>query len=372
MNPIPFLDLSTIHDAMREELNEAFNRVMNSGVYVLGPELEAFEREFADYCEAEHAVGLGNGLDALRIGLKALGVRPGDEVIVPSHTFIATWLAVTECKATPVPVEPEEGSFTISANAIEKAITPRTRVIIPVHLYGQPSDLDPILSLASSYGIKVLEDAAQAHGARYKGRRIGSHGDLVAWSFYPGKNLGAFGDGGALTTNDSELAKSIRMLRNYGSQQKYEHEIEGYNSRLDPIQAALLRVKLPYLDSWNNQRKEIANIYLESFFKLSEYGLRVPSIPVWADPVWHLFVIQISKRDRFQKFMSDSGITTLIHYPKPPHFQNTYVSLGYSKGAFQIAEKYSQEVISLPIYPGLTKKDAQHIINKVTQFFKEG
>jgi dTDP-4-amino-4,6-dideoxygalactose transaminase len=372
MNPIPFLDLSTIHDAMREELNEAFNRVMNSGVYVLGPELEAFEREFADYCEAEHAVGLGNGLDALRIGLKALGVRPGDEVIVPSHTFIATWLAVTECKATPVPVEPEEGSFTISANAIEKAITPRTRVIIPVHLYGQPSDLDPILSLASSYGIKVLEDAAQAHGARYKGRRIGSHGDLVAWSFYPGKNLGAFGDGGALTTNDFGLAESIRLLRNYGSQRKYEHEIEGYNSRLDPLQAALLRVKLRYLDRWNIQRRDISNVYLESFKKLSKYGLRTPSVPAWAEPVWHLFVIQISKRDHFQACLSDCGINTLIHYPKPPHLQKTYERLGYSRGAFPIAEKLSEEVLSLPIYPGLTHMAITQITQKITHLLNEG
>lgn len=371
MNPIPFLDLSIVHNNIYEELNDSFNRVMKSGVFILGYELEAFEQEFAEYCEAKHAVGLGNGLDALRIGLIALGVRPGDEVIVPSHTFIATWLAVTECKAIPIPVEPEEGSFTISAGAIEKAITSRTRVIIPVHLYGQPSDLDPIISLANRYGIKVLEDAAQAHGARYKGRRIGSHGDLVAWSFYPGKNLGGFGDGGALTTNHQEIAESIRMIRNYGSQRKYEHEIEGCNSRLDPLQAALLRVKLRYLDQWNDERKKIASCYLKSFSNLSKFGLHLPFVPAWADPVWHLFVIKTSKRDLLQILLSESGISTLIHYPKPPHLQKVYSRLGFGIGSFPVAERISSETLSIPIYPGLTDLHTSKVIENITKIITQ-
>jgi len=371
MNPIPFLDLSIVHNTIYEELNDSFNRVMKSGVFILGSELEAFEQEFAEYCEAKHAVGLGNGLDALRIGLIALGVRPGDEVIVPSHTFIATWLAVTECKAIPIPVEPEEGSFTISAEAIEKAITSRTRVIIPVHLYGQPSDLDPIISLASKYGIKVLEDAAQAHGARYKGRRLGSHGDLVAWSFYPGKNLGGFGDGGALTTNHPEIAESIRMIRNYGSQRKYEHETEGCNSRLDPLQAALLRVKLRYLDKWNDERKKIARCYLNSFSNLSQFGLHLPFVPDWADPVWHLFVIKTSKRNQLQILLSESGISTLIHYPKPPHLQKVYSRLGFRIGSFPVAERISSETLSIPIYPGLTDLHTSKVIENITKIITQ-
>jgi len=363
MKSIPFLNLSTIHDSISEDLNSAFERVVKSGTYILGSELEAFEREFADFCEAGYSIGLGNGLDALRIGLIALGVQPGDEVIVPSHTFIATWLAVTECKAIPVPVEPEDGSFTISAQAIEKAITSRTRVIIPVHLYGQPVDLDPILALAFRHGIKVLEDAAQAHGARYKGRRVGGHGDAVAWSFYPGKNLGAFGDGGALTTNDLSLAESIRMLRNYGSRQKYEHEIEGFNSRLDPLQASLLRVKLRHLDHWNKQRLEIANVYLEKFSKFSKYGLLVPTLPSWSESAWHLFVVKFGKRDQLHRLLSEAGVCTLIHYPKPPHLQKAYARLGFKLGSFPVAEKLSNEVLSLPIYPGLSL----HKVNKISQ-----
>lgn len=371
MNSIPFLDLSAIHDALREELSAAFDRVMQSGIYIMGPELEAFEREFADYCEASHAIGLGNGLDALRVGLLALGVQPGDEVIVPSHTFIATWLAVTECKAIPVPVEPDEGSFTISAKAIEKAITARTRVIIPVHLYGQPVDLDPILALAKRHGLKVLEDAAQAHGARYKGRRIGSRGDAVAWSFYPGKNLGAFGDGGAVTTNDPAIAESIRMLRNYGSRRKYEHEIEGCNSRLDPLQAALLRVKLRHLDRWNAQRKEIALAYQEHLSHLSAQGLRLPSVPEWAEPVWHLYVVQCAKRDQLQARLAEFGTSTLIHYPQPPHLQSAYARLGFNCGDFRVAEKLCNEVLSLPIYPGMPLSYTRLIAGQIEQFLTE-
>ncbi len=367
MTTIPFLDLSVIHDELRDELNAAFDRVLRSGTYIMGPELEAFEREFADYCEADHAIGLGNGLDALRLALLALGVQPGDEVIVPSHTFIATWLAVTECKAIPVPVEPDERSFTISARTIEKAITPRTRVIIPVHLYGQPVDLDPILALARRHRLKVLEDAAQAHGARYKGRRIGSHGDAVAWSFYPGKNLGAFGDGGAVTTNDPDIAESIRMLRNYGSRRKYEHEIEGCNSRLDPLQAALLRVKLRHLDHWNEQRREIAHVYHESLSQLAARELDLPSVPAWAEPVWHLYVVRYPQRDHLQARLAELGVSTLIHYPLPPHLQPAYARLGFNRGDFPIVEKLCDEVLSLPIYPGMPPVTPGEIIKLMKQ-----
>lgn len=345
----------------------AFDRVIRSGIYVMGPELEAFEREFADYCEASYAVGVGNGLDALRVALLALGVRPGDEVIVPSHTFIATWLAVTECMAIPVPVEPEEGSFTISADAIERAITTRTRVILPVHLYGQPVDLDPILALAARHGIKVLEDAAQAHGARYKGRRIGSHGDAVAWSFYPGKNLGAFGDGGAVTTSDPDIAEAIRTLRNYGSRRKYEHEIVGCNSRLDPLQAALLRVKLRHLDEWNKQRREIALTYQETLSKFSKHGFTLPSVPSWAEPVWHLYVVRCAQRDQLQTKLAESGILTMIHYPLPPHLQPAYARLGFHRGTFPLAEKLCSEILSLPIYPGIPR-EIPHKIAQVLEY----
>jgi len=360
-NTIPFLDLSAIHDPLGNELAAAFDRVIKSSVYVMGPELEAFEHEYAEYCEVEHTIGVGNGLDALRLGLLALGVQPGDEIIVPSHTFIATWLAVTDCKAIPVPVEPEEGTFTISARSVAAAITPRTRVIIPVHLYGQPVDLDPILALSRARGIKVLEDAAQAHGARYKGRRIGSHGDAVAWSFYPGKNLGALGDGGAVTTNDSDVADKVRKLRNYGSSRKYEHEIQGCNSRLDPLQAALLRIKLKHLDTWNNERREIATSYHEQLSDFERYGIQLPRDVNWAEHVWHLYVIQHPRRDLLQAQLTRAGVATQIHYPKPPHLQPACSGITAFEKKFPVAEKLSREVLSLPIYPGVPRNTAKMV-----------
>ncbi len=367
MDPVPFLDLSAVHDKLHAELAAAFERVARSGNYVLGPELEAFEQEFAEYCETRYCAGVGNGLDALRLALLALGVQPGDEVIVPSHTFIATWLAVTECKAIPVPVDPDEDTFTLTATAIEKAITPRTRVIIPVHLYGQPADLDPILNLASLHGIRVLEDAAQAHGARYKGRRIGAHGDAVAWSFYPGKNLGALGDGGAVTSNDPEVMERLRMLRNYGSRRKYEHEIEGINSRLDPLQAAMLRVKLRHLDRWNAERRNIASVYGDHLVRIAGSELRLPSVPSWADPVWHLYVIRSRQRDHLQAELARRQISTLIHYPKPPHLQPAYCALGYPAGSLPVAEAMSDEVLSLPVYPGMQPETALRVAETLAE-----
>lgn len=355
---IPFLDVGAAYRELKPEIDAAISRVLDSGWYILGPEVDAFEAEYAAYCEAEHAIGVANGLDALHLALLAMGVGPGDEVIVPSNTYIATWLAVSQCGATPVPVEPVEATYNIDPARIEAAITPATRVILPVHLYGQPADLDPILAIARQHGLRVLEDAAQAHGARYKGRRIGAHGDAVAWSFYPGKNLGALGDGGAVTTNDPELADRIRVLRNYGSRVKYVNEVKGFNSRLDPIQAAVLRVKLRVLDEWNARRSGIAQRYLEG---LAGSGLVLPQVPEWAEPVWHLFVVRHPQRDALVKRLNEAGVGTLIHYPVPPHLQGAYAEMGFGVGAFPVAERMADEVLSLPIGPHLSATSIEPI-----------
>jgi dTDP-4-amino-4,6-dideoxygalactose transaminase len=359
---IPFLDLKAPHVELREEIAEAIDRVVSSGWYILGPEVEAFEVEYARYCEADQCVGLANGLDALHLALRAMDVGPGDEVIVPSNTYIATWLAVSQCGATPVPVEPLEATYNIDPSLIEAAITPRTKVILPVHLYGQPCDMDPILAIARKYGLRVLEDGAQAHGARYKGRRIGAHGDVVAWSFYPGKNLGALGDGGAITTSDPELADRIRVLRNYGSRVKYVNEVQGYNSRLDPIQAAVLQVKLRHLDEWNARRSVIARVYQDG---LSGCGLLLPAVPEWADPAWHLFVVRHAQRDALQKQLSDAGVGSLIHYPIPPHRQQAYAERGFEAGDWPLASRLAHEVLSIPIGPHFSQAEAEAVIHTV-------
>jgi dTDP-4-amino-4,6-dideoxygalactose transaminase len=276
----------------------------------------------------------------------------GDEVIVPSNTYIATWLAVSSVGATPVPIEPDPATHNIDPSRIEAAITPRTRAVLPVHLYGQPADLDPILEIAKRYSLRVVEDAAQAHGAAYKGRRLGGHGDIVCWSFYPGKNLGALGDAGAITTNDADLAERVKMLRNYGSREKYINEVPGVNSRLDPVQAGVLRVKLKALDDWTERRRSIAVIYLEG---LRDSGLILPDVPEWATPVWHLFVVRTNAREEVQAHLSKAEIGTLIHYPIPPHMQGAYAGLGFEAETFPIARRLSQEVLSLPIGPQLDK-----------------
>lgn len=355
---IPFLDVGAAYRELKPEIDAAIARVLDSGWYILGPEVDAFETEYAAYCEAEHAIGVANGLDALHLALLAMGVGPGDEVIVPSNTYIATWLAVSQCGATPVPVEPVEATYNIDPARIEAAITPATRVILPVHLYGQPADLDPILAIARKHGLRVLEDAAQAHGARYKGRRVGAHGDAVAWSFYPGKNLGALGDGGAVTTNDPELADRIRVLRNYGSRVKYVNEVKGFNSRLDPIQAAVLRVKLRVLDEWNARRRGIAQRYREG---LAGSGLVLPQVPEWAEPVWHLFVVRHPERDALVKRLNEAGVGTLIHYPVPPHLQAAYAETGFGVGAFPVAERMAGEVVSLPMGGQMAAEDVDVI-----------
>lgn len=348
---IPFLDVGAAYKELKPEIDAAIARVLDSGCFILGPEVEAFEEEWAQYSDAKHAIGVANGLDALHMALLAMEVGPGDEVIVPSNTYIATWLAVSQCGATPVPVEPIEATYNIDPARIEEAITTRTKVILPVHLYGQPADLDPIIDIARKYGLRVLEDAAQAHGARYKGRRIGAHGDAVAWSFYPGKNLGALGDGGGVTTNDPEIADRIRVLRNYGSRVKYVNEVKGFNSRLDPIQAAVLRVKLRALDEWNTRRQGIAQRYLEV---LEQCEMVLPHVPEWADPVWHLFVVRHPDRDSLLKRLNEAGVGTLIHYPVPPHQQSAYAMEAKNFESLPIAEKMATEVLSLPMSPQIS------------------
>jgi dTDP-4-amino-4,6-dideoxygalactose transaminase len=360
MTTIPFLDLHAAYAELRTGIDAAVARVLESGHYIMGPEVEAFEAEFARYCEADACIGVGNGLDALHVALVALGVGPGDEVIVPSNTFIATWLAVAQVGAVPVPVEPDPDTFNIDPARIEAAIGPRTRAIIPVHLYGQPADLDPILAIARRHGLKVLEDAAQAQGARYKGRRIGAHGDAVAWSFYPGKNLGAIGDAGAITTSDPELAQRIRMLRNYGSRAKYVHEMRGFNTRLDPIQAAVLRVKLAALDDWNARRSRIAASYRQS---LAGSGLVLPVVPAWADPVWHLFVVRHPDRDGLQQRLAQAGVSTLIHYPVAPHRQQAFADM--ARLALPISERMHREVLSLPIGPQMPAASVERVVQAV-------
>lgn len=365
---IPFLDLQAAYKEIEPEIDAAVKDVLSSGWYVLGEKVESFENDWADYCGARHAVGVGNGLDALHLALQAMGVESGDEVIVPAHTYIATWLAVSQCGAVPVPVEPDEATYNINPDLIEASITPRTKVILPVHLYGQPVDLDPILQIARKYGLRILEDAAQAHGSRYKGRRIGGHGDAVAWSFYPGKNLGAFGDAGAVTTNDTEIADRLRVLRNYGSRDKYVNDVMGYNSRLDPLQAAVLQVKLRYLEKWNNHRKLIAAQYLDQLKNIEQVTL--PFVPDWADPVWHLFVVRTKQRAYLMKKLSENKISTLIHYPIPPHKQKAYSNLHVSENKYPLTTRFSNEVLSLPIGTHLTSVDANMVAKKVICAFK--
>ena len=359
---IPFLDLKAPYLELKQELDEAIARVVSSGWFIGGGEVDQFEAEYATYCGADYAVGVANGLDALHLALRAMDVGPGDEVIVPSNTYIATWLAVSQCGATPVPVEPDPRTYNIDPALIEAAITPRTKVILPVHLYGQPADMDPILAVARKHGLSVLEDGAQAHGARYKGKRIGTHGDAVTWSFYPGKNLGAMGDGGAVTTNDPQIADRIRVLRNYGSRVKYVNEVQGYNSRLDPLQAAILRVKLAKLDEWNVRRMAIAQRFHKD---LASCGLTLPHVPDWAEPVWHLFVVQHPQRDALQQALTDAGVGSLIHYPIPPHLQQAYASVGWREGAFPLAERMADQVLSLPMGPAMGEAELTGVVRAV-------
>jgi len=364
MKNIPFLDLKQTYLELKTELDIALQRVMNSGWYIHGEELRAFESEFAEYCNVKYCVGVGNGLDALHLILCAMDIGAGDEVIVPSNTFIATWLGVSYAGATPVPVEPDETTFNIDPTRIEAAITERTKAIMPVHLYGQPADMEPILEIARRYKLKVIEDAAQAHGARYKGKRVGGLGNAAGFSFYPGKNLGAFGDGGAVTTNDPIIAERVRRLSNYGSQIKYSHDVKGFNSRLDELQAALLRVKLRYLDDWNGRRQKIADQYLHKL--LDQDYLTLPQVPQWAEPVWHIFVVRTPERDHLQKYLEGCRIQTLIHYPVPPHRQGAYQELSHL--SLPVSERIHKEVLSLPMNPVMDAGHVQCVRNALEKY----
>ena len=362
---IPFLDVGATYTELRAEMDAAVGRVMASGWYITGGAMTAFEQAFAAYVGAKHCVGVGNGLDALHIALRALNIGAGDEVIVPGNTYIATWLAATYAGATPVPVEPDPRTYNIDPARIEAAITPRTKAIMPVHLYGQSADMDAILDIARRHNLRVVEDAAQAQGARYNGKRVGALGDVAGWSFYPGKNLGAFGDAGAITTNDDDLAARLRMLRNYGSKVKYVNEVAGYNSRLDDMQAAVLSVKLAHLDEWNARRARIAALYLDG---LRDTDLLLPFVPDWADPVWHLFVVRSRDRDGLQKHLAAAGVQTIIHYPIPPHLQGAYQDLHIAEGSLPLTEAIHREVISLPIGPHLSEAAVQTVIEAVRSF----
>ncbi|MGY1703689.1 DegT/DnrJ/EryC1/StrS family aminotransferase [Geodermatophilus sp. SYSU D00697] len=359
---VPFLDLRAAHAELQADLDDAALRVLRSDRVLLGPELAAFEQRWADHVGAAHAVGVGSGLDALTLGLRALGVGPGDEVLVPSHTFVATWLAVVHAGAQPVPVDVSPVTGAWEADAVEAAVGGRTRALLPVHLYGHPVDLDPLLAVAARHGLAVLDDAAQAHGARYRGRHVGALTSATAWSFYPGKNLGALGDGGAVTTPDPEVARRLRSLRNYGSTEKYVHDEVGWNSRLDELQAALLSVKLRRLEEFNARRAEVARRYAEG---LAGLDLVLPSTAAWASPVWHLYVVRTPERDALRAALAGAGIEAGVHYPVPPHRQPAFAGTPLARAALPAADALAREVLSLPMGPHLSEQDQAHVIDAV-------
>lgn len=362
---VQFLDLKAIHNPIQQELESCFNSILSTSNYILGDELVLFEEEFAAYCGALHCIGVGNGLDALILILKAFNIGPGDEVIVPSNTFIATWLAASYLGATPVPVEPNPATHNIEATAIEGKITPKTKAIIPVHLYGQTADMNPIIRLAQKHNLKVIEDAAQAHGAGYYDKRAGSLGDAAGFSFYPGKNLGALGDGGAVVTNSDELAQKIRVLRNYGSTKKYHHDFLGFNSRLDEMQASFLRVKLKHLNDYNDRRREIAAIYNSELLDIPE--VQVSHVGEACVPVWHLYVVKVKNREALQRHLLENGIQTLIHYPIPPHQSEAYKQNYNLK--LELTDRLSSEILSLPIGPHLSDEQIRFVCIKIREFF---
>jgi len=362
-NRVPFLDVGAGYRELKNDYDAAYQRVMESGRYILGQEVEAFEAEFAASCGARYCAGVGNGLEALFLILRAYGIGPGDEVLVPAFTFIATWLAVTHTGARPVPIEPQESTFNLDPDRLASAVTPRTRAIIAVHLYGQPANMDAIREVASRHGILVIEDAAQAHGAGYRGNPAGSLADAAAFSFYPSKNLGAFGDGGAVVTSDHGLIDRIRRLRNYGALEKHDHDVCGYNSRLDPLQAAFLRVRLRNLPAWNARRTRVAQAYLQGLAGATHCVL--PTVPTWANPCWHLFVIRHPERDRLRNALRSAGIETLVHYPVPPHLSGCYAGAGWKQQDFPVTERLVESVLSLPIGPHLDLTGTDRVIQSV-------
>lgn len=368
MGSIPFLNLDPMHRAIRKEMAEAYQRVYDSNWLVIGKELAAFEAEYTQFNQVQHAIGVSNGLDALFLCLKVLDIGPGDEVIVPSNTYIASVLAVTHVGATPVFVEPRWETYNINPELIEKAITSKTRAIMPVHLYGQACEMEAIMDIANKHDLYVIEDNAQAHGASWKGRPTGSWGHINATSFYPGKNLGALGDGGAVTTNDAELAEKVKMYRNYGSKEKYYNDVPGYNMRLDELQAAFLRVKLRHLLNWTQERQKIAQWYDEAL--ASKKGITIPYVHPNATHSYHLYVIRTERRDDLQQQLKKEGVGTLIHYPVPPHLQKAYKYLGLQNGDLPVAEEIAHTSLSLPIWSGLTKKEVNLICNKIYDIVK--
>lgn len=366
MRKVPYLDLRAINDEVENALKEAFHKVLNSGWFILGGELEQFEAEFAKYLDVKHCIGVGNGLEALHLILRAYNVGKGDEVIVPSNTYIATWLAVTYAGAIPIPVEPDIQTYNLDPEKIEAAITERTRAILPVHLYGQTAAMNAINQIAKAHDLLVMEDAAQAHGAELDGRKCGALGDAAGFSFYPGKNLGALGDAGAVTTNDDALAEKIRSLRNYGSKKKYYNDVKGFNSRLDELQAAFLREKLKSLDDSNARRRVIADYYTNELNSLP--GFIVPYVSEAAGHVWHIYPLRCDRRDALQAHLQKAGIETLIHYPIPPHLSDAYSELGYSKGDFPLAEEIANTELSLPISPVMSLAKAEYVVEAIKAF----
>lgn len=362
---IPFVSFRPLERELDKEIRAAFERVYSNSWYIEGKEDEAFEKAFAEFCHTQYCVGVGNGLDALMLALKALGIKDGDEVIVPSNTYIATALAVTYVGATPVFVEPDIRTFNIDPSNIEAAITDKAKAIMPVHLYGQPCDMDPILEIAQKHNLFIVEDCAQAHGAKYKGKVIGSFGDAAGFSFYPGKNLGALGDAGATVTNNKELADKIRALGNYGSDYKYHHIYQGNNSRLDEMQAAFLSAKLPILQKVNDNRRNTANLYLQ---RIDNPNITLPFVPDYAEPVWHIFGIRCNKRDELEAYLNGKGISTNKHYPIPMHLQECYKSLGFKKGDYPIAEEISATELSIPMYYGMTDEEIDYVVTALNEF----
>jgi dTDP-4-amino-4,6-dideoxygalactose transaminase len=362
---VPFVDLQAQHTSIAQEIEEAIGRVLHSTAFILGDEVSQFENAFAAYCGAKHAVGVDSGTSALELALRGYGIGPGDEVITAANTFIASAIAISAVGAAPVLVDIDRHTYNVDVTRIEAAITPRTKAILPVHLYGQPADMSAIQEVASRYDLLVIEDACQAHGAHYKGKRAGTLGQAAAFSFYPAKNLGACGDGGILVTDDDALADRVRMLRNYGQREKYHHEIQGFNCRLDTIQAAILQIKLRHLDEWNSRRAQHAMLYDKL---LADSCVVRPVIAEDRDHVWHLYVVRVPDREALRDFMTERGIMTGIHYPIPMHLQPAYQDLGYERGSFPVTEAYASEIVSLPMYPEMPTEFVEYVADAIKDF----
>lgn len=365
---IPFVDLKAQYQTIAADVNRAMTDVLENTDFILGRAVNQFEEAFAAYCDVDYAIGVDSGYSALELIVRAYEIGPGDEVITAANTFVATVLAISNCGATPVLVDADPVTYNLDPTKLEAAITPRTKAIMPVHLYGQPADMDAIMAIAEKHGLKVIEDAAQGHGGRYKGRRVGSLGHAAGFSFYPGKNLGAYGDGGAVVTNDSVLADKVRLLRNLGQRVKYQHEVKGFNRRLDTLQAAVLGVKLPHLDGWNADRRRVAAEYEQL---LTGLPVVAPQSPTAIEPVYHLYVIRVQNRDDLQQYLAQRGIATGLHYPTPIHLQPAYAELNYQPGDFPITEALAHEILSLPMFPELTSEAVHYIVDAISAFVAE-